>query len=63
MKDKLLKKLQNQENFKDLYINTVKYKEEKKTSEQDYILEKTMKEKYEKEKNDQEKVFFNRNKV
>ena len=63
MKDKLLKRMQNQENFKDLYINTVKFKEEKKNSEQDYLLEKTMGEKFEKEKNDQEKAFQYRNQV
>ncbi len=54
MKENLLLKLYKQENLKELYVNSVKKNEEKKKAERDYILEKTLKDKIEKDRRDDE---------
>jgi len=54
LKEGLLQKLKNQENLKELYLNQVKKQEEKKKADFDYAIVRTMKEKNEKEKTEQE---------
>ena len=63
LKEKLLSKLHKQENFKELFVNTVLQKEEKNNAERNLFIEKTVKEKIDKEKYYQELDAQMKNKV
>jgi hypothetical protein len=63
MKENLLLKLYKQENLKELYVNSVKKNEEKKKAERDFILEKTLKDKIDKDRRDDEITSIVKNRV